>query len=243
MQSRDRMCTLFVLILLLVSGAPAQLAIQEEPLPLQEAFQPSLQFTPRESQKSVLLAIGASLLLPGLGEYYAGNFDASGKYALTAEGAIWVTYTAFRLHGTWLKDDARAFAADRAGVSFDGKDGQFEVDLGNFMTVDEYNQAKLRNRQTNLVYSDPAYVWSWSSDADRTSFKDQRIRGDRILDISKFVVAAAVVNRVISAFSAGRAASAHNRAVRVRFSFRMDYVPELGLPRTVGAQLQLSYRF
>jgi hypothetical protein len=190
-----------------------------------------------------MLAILGSLVLPGLGEYYAGSFETTGKYALTAEGAIWVTYSAFRFHGDWVRGDARSFATDRAGVSLSGKDAQFEVDLGNFLTTDEYNEAKLRNRETHLMYTDPSDRWEWSSEADRQRFKDERIRSDRIYETSKFVIAAAVVNRIVSAFSAGKAASAYNRAARARFSFNMEYVPEVGLPRSEGAILRLGVTF
>lgn len=242
MQLRDRSFVVALAIVLSVPGVHAQSVSMAGAASGENVF-PSLQFASAKGTKSVMLAIGASLLLPGLGEYYAGTFSSSGKYALTAEGVIWVTYTAFQMHGTWLKDDARSFAMDRAGVSFDGKDTQFEVDLGNFMTVQDYNETKLRNRQTQLLYADPSYSWVWSNDDDRVAFKDQRIRGDRILEASKFIIAAAVVNRLISAFSAGRAAASHNRAARARFSFDMDYIPEVGLPRREGAIIRLAYSF
>jgi hypothetical protein len=204
---------------------------------------PGMQFSSAPKSKSVLVAILGSIVLPGLGEYYAGSFETSGKYALTAEGVIWVSYSAFRLHGGWVRDDARAFAAERAGASLAGKDARFEVDMGNFLNVQEYNLAKLRNRETDLLYTDPSYQWSWGSDADRARFKDERIRSDRIFEASKFVIAAAVVNRIVSAFSAGRAAAASNRAARASFSVNMDYVPEVGLPRSEGAILRLGMTF
>jgi len=47
-----------------------------------------------ESKKSVVLAVVASLILPGMGELYAGSFE-SGKYNLIAEGGLWLTYSGF----------------------------------------------------------------------------------------------------------------------------------------------------
>lgn len=175
---------------------------------------PALQSITMPSKKSVLLAIAASLILPGMGELYAGNFNTSGKYVLLAEGGIWSTYAGIRLHGTWIRNDARAFATAHSGISMGGKDEQFEVNIGNFLSTDEYNQAKLRNREFDLIYSDPGYNWRWDSDVSRLRFKDQRIRSDHIFQTSKFVIATAVVNRIVSAFSAGRAVGAHNRSLR-----------------------------
>ncbi len=203
----------------------------------------TMQSSERPRTKSVMLAIGASILLPGLGEYYAGTFDGPGKYAMTAEGAIWLTYASFRAHGTWVRNDAKAFAAANAGARFDGKDDQFAVNVGNFLTTAEYNEVRAQLRETDLLYTDPSFQWRWESDEARQRFKDQRIRGDRIFEVSKFVVAAAVVNRIVSAFSAGKAVGAHNRAVRASFSFDLHYVPEVGLPRSEGMILTLGTRF
>lgn len=172
------------------------------------------QSEPAPGRKSLFLAIAGSVLIPGLGEWYAGNFEESGKYSLAAEGALWVSYAALRLHGSWVRNDARAFGSQMAGISFSGKDADFEVNIGNFLTVDDYNQAKLKNREFDKLYTDPAYAWSWTSDAERQRFKDERIRSDRIVQSAKFVIAGLVVNRVISAFAAGRGAAAANRAAR-----------------------------
>ena len=167
---------------------------------------------PAGSSKSVLLAAGLSAILPGAGELYAGNFE-SGKYSLIAEATIWITYAGFYSHASWVRQDARLFATQRSGARFDSKDDKFAVDLGNFNSVSDYNQAKLRNREYEFLYTDPAFNWQWDNDQSRVAFKNERIRSDEIFQNAKFVIIAAVVNRVFSAFSAGRAASAHNRRV------------------------------
>ncbi len=190
------------------------------------------QTEPGVGRRSVLLAVAASLVLPGAGEWYAGNFQESGRYSLGAEAALWVTYAGFRLHSDWVRNDARTFGTQMAGISFGGKDAEFEVNVGNYLTVDDYNQAKLRNREYDKVYSDPAYAWAWASDAERSRFRDERIRSDRILQSAKFAVAGLVVNRVISAFAAGRGALAANRnARRAEWGIGMNAgMDEVGAP-------------
>lgn len=183
--------------------------------PLEVSLMPQIQTgSPSPGRRSVLLAVAASVVLPGAGEYYAGNFQESGRYSLAAEAALWLTYAGFHLHGTWVRNDARAFGAQMAGVAFNGKDNEFEVNIGNYLTVADYNDAKLRSREFEKLYTDPAYAWAWTSDADRNRFREERIRSDRILQAAKFAVAGLVVNRVISAFAAGRGAAAANRAAR-----------------------------
>ena len=165
-----------------------------------------------ESKKSVVLAVVASLILPGMGELYAGSFE-SGKYNLIAEGGLWLTYSGFYMHANWLQQDAQKFANQHANANFDKKDDQYSVNIGNFNTTDEFNQAKLRNREYDLVYTTDQYKWQWDSDANRTQFKDLRIRSAEIKNNAKFIIGAIVVNHLLSAFSAGRKAAAYNESL------------------------------
>lgn len=172
--------------------------------PLEEAAQ---------EKKSPALAAIYSLLLPGMGELYAGGFS-SGKYFLMAEGALWLTYGAFTVHGSSQQDDARTYALSRAGIDATGKDDQFYVDIGNFLSTEEYNDKQLRDRQPELLYSRAeGEGWTWESDATRAAYKDERLSSERTYNNRKFVVAAIVVNHIASAINAGRAAVAHNSAI------------------------------
>jgi hypothetical protein len=49
-------------------------------------------------ERSVTLAVLYSLLLPGMGELYAGNFS-SGKYYLIADAGLWLGYGGFQYYG------------------------------------------------------------------------------------------------------------------------------------------------
>jgi hypothetical protein len=167
-----------------------------------------------ESRKSVFLAVAASLLVPGMGELYAGSFE-TGKYHLIAEGALWLTYSGFRMHSNSLLQDAQSFAKIHAGADFNNKDDQYSVNIGNFATTEEYNDAKNRNREYDFVYQ-PAqteYQWNWDLDANRLKFKDMRIRSGEVKNNSKFVIGAIVVNHILSAFLAGKKAAAYNRSL------------------------------
>ncbi|HWP81259.1 MAG TPA: hypothetical protein VNN76_01240 [Bacteroidota bacterium] len=199
-------------------------------------------FQSRET-KSVTVAIVASLILPGAGEWYAGNLQ-TGRYFLMADAGLWLTYAGFNFYGDWIRDDARDFAAMRAGVDLRGKDEQFETNVGNFMNVHEYNQARLRDRQYNRLY-DPnsSYAWQWDSDASRMRFRDLRIRSDQLFQNGRFVIAAMVVNRIISAFVAARAAAAYNRSMRSESNWRFDAGVQGGLALPHGFEVRISKAF
>jgi len=170
--------------------------------------------------KSVALAVAMSLVLPGMGEWYAGNFEA-GRYFLAADGSIWLTFAAFRLRGDWLRSDARSFGSQHAGIDFSGKDDQFLVNVGNYNSVEDYNQARLRERQFDQLYRSPRDSWRWSTEEDRLRFRAMRISSDRMYENAKFAVGALVINRLISAFSAGRAAVRANRAGTYQGAWRV----------------------
>lgn len=194
-------------------------------------------------KKSMVLAIAYSLVLPGLGDLYADNFR-TGRYFMGADAALWVTYTGFRVRGNWLKEDARSFAAERAGANFDGKGSQFEVDLGNFLSTQDYNEAKLRNREYDLLY-DPnsTFAWHWGSEADKALYKDLRIRGDEVLRNSQFVVGFLVLNRVLSAISAARSVTLYNRNVQVLGSWRINANVQGSIFAAHGVEVRLTREF
>ena len=80
---------------------------------------PTLQ--PPASRKNPGLAILFSLVLPGMGELYAGGYD-SGKYFTIADGVLWGVFIGFNSYGNWKQDNYKSFAKSQAGVNLDGKD-------------------------------------------------------------------------------------------------------------------------
>ena len=168
----------------------------------------------REGHKAPGLAAVYSLLVPGMGELYAGDFS-SGKYFLISEGALWLTYAAFEVYGDAVRSDARLYAATYAAVNPAGKSDQFYVDVGNFINTAAYNDKKLRDRTPSLVYDPGAgYGWQWGSDAERSTFRSLRVHSENMFNNKKFVGAAILVNHVASAINAARAAIAHNGALK-----------------------------
>ncbi len=165
-------------------------------------------------KKSVGLAAIYSLLLPGMGELYAGGGLGSGKYFLIGEGVLWLTYATFEVYGNSLRDDARAYAISRAGISTTSKDDQYYIDIGNFVNIDEYNEAQLRSRNPEKLYKlNAGYAWSWESDAARATYRDQRIFSEQMYNNRKFVVAAILINHLASAINAARSAISHNKDI------------------------------
>lgn len=164
-------------------------------------------------KKTIALAALYSLLLPGMGEIYAGD-DGSGKYFTIAEGALWITLGSVHWYATWLQNDARAFAGQHASVVTENKTDQYFVDIGNFSNTYTYNQGVLRAREYFKTYDPNSnFAWNWDSDASRAQFRDMRIAGDEMFNNTKFIAAAIGLNHLISAVNAGRIALAYNKMI------------------------------
>jgi len=179
--------------------------------PIQSSLTYSQQEYHSSTKKSVATAVLYSLILPGMGELYAEGFD-QGKYSLIAEGALWLTYASFRQYGTWLRNDARQFAAVHSGAQIAGKNDQFFVDVGNFGNTYEYNEKKLIDRNPERLYDVHAgYYWQWDSDAHRSTFRTMRVSSERVLNNSKFIIGAVIVNHIFSAVNAARLVRRYNQ--------------------------------
>lgn len=153
-----------------------------------------------------------SLILPGAGEHYLGHHTLAKSFFFT-EISLWVGLVSFRTYGKWLRDDAIAFAATHSGATTDGKPSQFFVDIGNYINVDEYNDAKERMRQFDKVYTDESDLWAWDADINRHDFEQMRIASDRAYNRSVFVLGGIFANHIISAFDAVWRTRSYNRKI------------------------------
>ena len=163
-------------------------------------------------KKSVGLAVLYSLVLPGMGELYAGNYG-SGKYFTGADGVLWLTLYAVDAHANSLQDDARTYAALHAGFDPAGKNDDYFSDVGNFNDVYAYNEQVLRDRDAYKLY-DPASsdYWRWDAASNREVYRGQRVEADGMFNNTRFVVAGLLANRVLSAINAARIVIAGNKA-------------------------------
>jgi hypothetical protein len=193
-------------------------------------------------KKNVTLAVLYSLLLPGMGELYAGNYS-TGKYFTIAEGGLWITLGAVQWYATGLQDDARRFAVQHAQINLDGKDDQYFVDIGEFQNINDYNEQILRNRDAHKVYDLQTFYWNWDSDANRGTFDDLRVASDEKFNDVRFVAAAIGVNHLISAINAARIAISHNHSVHEASLLNMKAGVLGGLAHPNGIVISVSKNF
>ncbi|MDR3666372.1 MAG: hypothetical protein P4L35_05975 [Ignavibacteriaceae bacterium] len=170
-----------------------------DPLPVKEEF----------SKKSVLLAITYSIILPGMGELYAGNYTI-GKYFTIAEGIFWGTYIGMNQYSNWQKERYHSFAASNGGVNLAGKSDDYFTNIGIYSDINEYNDDMARNGEFSKMYNSPQDYWKWTG-GDRVAYRTMWTAGEQAHNNLRFVIGALVLNRVASAINAARLAAAYNK--------------------------------
>ena len=163
-------------------------------------------------RKSPALAILYSVLLPGMGELYAGRYD-SGKYFTIAEGVLWGTFTGFELYGNWQANNYKSFAVSNGGVNLAGKGSDYFATIANYQSITDYNKAMNLQGAYPLVYNTTTLYWNWGNDNQRTTYKSMWTSSEQAYNNVRFVVGAMILNRLISAINAVRFVSAYNKSL------------------------------
>ncbi len=197
-----------LLLALLFSSVSLFAQSRLEPLPVVAAPLNRSLVQTSVQPKSALVGAALSLLLPGMGEVYAGNFQ-SGRYFLGAEIAMLLGIGTQYVRGSSFESDYKVLARTNAGVSGD-KDEQFWRDISSFSSIDDFNADRLRNRDFGRLYNPQTHFWQWNSEADRRQFRDLRIQSDKAYQSIYYFLAAMGINRVLSMINAVRGIKTFN---------------------------------
>ncbi|MDZ7362353.1 MAG: hypothetical protein ONB46_16775 [candidate division KSB1 bacterium] len=196
-----------------------------------DLLSPSIQETLPQSDAPKSLTLGGafmrSLVIPGWGQRRAGA-KAAARNFFVAEILLWGGFATQEFYGNWLKDDYKLFAATHAGAAISGKDDQFFVDMGNFISVDEFNQNRLRRRDVEGLYDPATHFWRWNTEANRQKFFNLRKRSDKAFSRAELIAAGVIANHIISGIHA--AWVAHKKSSSQKERERGDLrVPQFGV--------------
>lgn len=175
--------------------------------------------------KSKTLAFVFSLLIPGLGEYYLGQFN-KGKYFTIAEGTLWLSLFGFDYYGRWQRNNYVNYAKLTAGVNPYGKDERFWANVGLYMNIDDFNQEKLLFRNFEGVYNEETHFWSWNTNEERKKYRNLWLASEHAFNNKRFPAALIVVNHLASAINslllAGRINQSNENSVIISPQFGID---------------------
>lgn len=194
------------------------------------------------SKKSAGLAILYSMILPGMGELYAGDYG-SGIYFTAADAALWGVYAGYSIYGKWKEDDYKAFAVTNGGITTDGKDDSYYASIGIYMNIEEYNRIQELNRSFSFVYNTDTHYWKWNNNEDRRKYRELWKSSEQAYNNLRFAVGALILNRIISAINAVRLVAVHNRNLNesIGWNISFEVVNNSNLPSTLKLNLVKSF--
>lgn len=167
-----------------------------------------------------------SLAVPGWGHYYTDNNNWNkGKYYLGADAVLILTYFGLNARANYLENDFHTFAKSNAGATLEGKSRQYQLAVGNYDNLKEYNEAQLQLRNWNQLYPETAeFSWNWESGDLRNQYQNTRERVDKSRGQLPTLAALMVVNRLVSGISAFvQARKLWDNAPEASFSYLNEY--------------------
>jgi len=177
-----------------------------------------------------------SLLLPGWGEHRL-QYHSRGYLLNGSEALFWLAYAALHYYAVTQDENMRTYGTLHAGIQAQGKDHVFFTNIGNYASLYEFNDQKLRYRQFQAVYPDtPEYFWAWDSDAARHHFDRLRLRSAIARRNASFMITGLVVNRIVSMFDIVL-------LTRQRVQPLPADIDAVVAPRPDGLTLSVWYRF
>lgn len=184
-----------------------------------------------------------SLTVPGWGQATLGRRTAAGVFA-TFEVAIWASFASFRMQEGMRKEAYRQTALLGAGIDLRGRDEEFRRIVGSFSSSDEYNLYVVSRDAANLYLQDVynpdmdayrAYIeenslrgadgWNWASQTAFERYGAQRKDAHRAEIRANSALGLAIVNRLVSALHAARAAGKSKPAGH---AWRLEVTPAPG---------------
>lgn len=200
-------------------------------------------FTSNEDEKkSVGLGIIYSLLLPGMGELYAEDYNL-GKYFTIADGLLWGTLAGMNIYSNWQKDNYMSYAASNAGITNEGKDDNYYATIGEFLDIDSYNEQKALERNFDEMYDRERFFWKWNTSEERRTYRDMWTSSEEADNNIRFVVGGLILNRIASAINAVRLISAYNSKLEEELSWTIsvDFVNKPTLPTSLDFKFTTSF--
>jgi hypothetical protein len=195
-----------------------------------------------DAKKSVGLGIVYSLLLPGMGELYADAYDI-GKYFTIADGVLWGTVIGLSAYSGWQEDNYQSYAASRAGIDNSNKDDDYYSTIGDYTSVDSYNDEKALERNFDEMYDEEKYFWKWNSTEERRTYRDMWTSSEQTSNSIRFVIGGLILNRIASAINAARLVSSYNSRLKeeVSWDFSVGFMNQPNLPTSINFNFTAAF--
>jgi len=193
-------------------------------------------------KKSKGLAVLYSLLLPGMGEFYADNYS-TGQYFTIADVVAWSFVIGYSTYGNNKEDDYKAYAKTFGGVTLDNKSAEYFADITSYDNIEQFNTEQELNRQFDKTYDVATHSWEWINSSQRKEYRIMWLDSEGAFNNVRFAVGALIVNRIISAISAVRSVSVYNKREENNVSWNINFGTKLSPNLPSGLVLNFRKSF
>jgi hypothetical protein len=185
--------------------------------------EPGKTIVSKKYRKSARKAFFLSLLVPGSGEYYAGQKGYT-KGFVAAEAVIWSAALYNKYQGDMRRRDYISYSAQQAGSNSGRTDDFYYQNVYEWPNSYWYNEDQWRQARELYPY-DPAaqqaYVadklyseedsWAWQNYDQWFYYRGIRVKSRNYLHRISYSVGASVFNHMLSAVNAARLAKRFNK--------------------------------
>jgi hypothetical protein len=180
-------------------------------------------------RKSPVKAFVMSLVVPGTGEYYLGHRTAAATF-WTMEAGLWLSAVGFKTYSVWRAEDAKAYAAQTAGVDLDavdkaGNNENYFRALGDYQNLDEYNHEQRVNGTTGDQFGQ-TLSWQWPDDRERVRYLTIRRSAKLATNRVSYMFGVITVNHLLSALNTIRLVKAQDKAAALQTGVGCLYEPD-----------------
>lgn len=172
------------------------------------------------SKKNVMFGILLSLVLPGMGELYADNYQ-SGKYFTIADGALWGTYLGINAYAGWQKDRYKSYAVSNGGINPEGKNDDYYAIISEYTSIYDYNDDMAKQREFSQLFNENTQYWKWEPN-ERKKYREMWVSSEQSYNNLRFIVGGLILNRVVSAINAVRLISRYNKNLSQETSWNIS---------------------
>jgi len=141
-----------------------------------------------------------SMILPGWGEKKI-NYHKRGNALMFTEYGLWVSYIFCVNQSSSYRNDYKNHGEHYADVDWSGKNDLFAANVGNYNSLQEYNEIKARDFLYEDMYATNGnidYNWNWESRKERLKYDTWRNKSKNYGEVKDFLVAGMLLNRLIS---------------------------------------------
>ena len=143
--------------------------------------------------------IWKSFIAPGWGEKSLNN-NVKGDAHLLSDLILFSSVFFCGNQYETYRNDYRLYGSDNAGVNWYGKNDLFAAHVGNYNSMEEFNNQQLLNfGPSAFTYSGESYYWDWNSDSViRNQYDTWRNKSELYDEAKGFLIAGMLLNRIIS---------------------------------------------